>query len=583
MLVQLPVLSADLAYPAEHVPLGAASVGAYAFLHLPGLDLKLLPRDLCTWGGDEAIVNEILLEDPGVVAFSCYLWNVERSCYIAEQLRSRGCRALTVAGGPEVCPDNTWLLNKNIFDHLFIGEGEKAFAEFLSCLARGMRVADRVLASEPLRPEELVSPYLTGLLQPAPSGSILMESLRGCSYRCAYCFYHKSSGLTRALPIERVVSEILWARDRGVREVLFTDPSFLARPDASGFLDTITPYTGGLDLYVELNAEHCSGEIVKKLKDCGVVQVEVGLQTVNSKALKSVGRKWSRKNFVEGVKRLRDAGIVVTLDIIVGLPHDTLDDVIRSIDFAIEKELYDELNIYPLSLLPGTELRKKAAELGIRFMIEPPYYVLKTPWLDYDEIYQAFSYAEEVTGFDFFPVEVPYLGSLPGNFLSVIELEGDVTPATFHSCSCSLSIIIKNPGWWERIESVKSFATSLINKNPYILLNWIIPSKLVPEGPAMLPFLRKLYLWRQHPLDREFFSTRSSVNSCQVFITRHDPLSGDSNVWIWIPPEDTGDGEFRIIPENTDENVAEDWARSLLRKITGEDNPGYRIGEVMYA
>lgn len=581
LLVQLPVLSADLAYPAEHVPLGAASVAAYASVHVPEVTVELLPQDLCTWAGDAAIIEDILAREPDIVAFSCYLWNVERSCYIAEQLKLRGCKAITVAGGPEVSTDNTWITDKKVFDYFFVGEGEKSFAGFLSEVSKKSWPVKRIITSELLGPEELVSPYLTGFLKPAPSGSVLMESLRGCSYRCAYCFYHKSSGITRVLPLKRVVSELLWARNQGAGEVVFTDPSFLARPKVIEFLDVLKRYGRGLDLYVELNAEHCTEELVRGLKSSGVVQVEIGLQTVNDKALRAVGRTWNRKDFVAGVKRLRDAGITVTLDIIVGLPHDTLDDIIRSIDFATHNDLYDELNLYPLSILPGTELRNKAARFGILYMKEPPYYVIKTPWLDTEEISDAFSYAEEATGFDFFPVEIPYLGPATGEFISVIELEKEPTFPAPSRCSCVVSIIIRDPEWWKNVDSVKSFGQRLVESNPYVVLNWIVTGSLVPENNEVFASLRKLYIFRSHPLDREFFSARSAVNSCQIFITMNDPLLNNSNVWVWIPPPGNKASEFRITAENIDEKVAEEWGKALLRRLTGRINPDYRMGEAI--
>ncbi len=108
-----------------------------------------------------------------------------------------------------------------------------------------------------------------------------------------------------------------------------------------------------------------------------------------------------------------DLGIKVKVDLIIGLPGDTVESVRRGIDYIHRSGLYSQVQVFNLAVLPGTAFREEAKQLGLVFQDRPPYYVIETPTLSTHEMYDLMSEAEDVfeTEFDPLPeVQWPAIG-----------------------------------------------------------------------------------------------------------------------------------------------------------------------------
>ena len=88
-------------------------------------------------------------------------------------------------------------------------------------------------------------------------------------------------------------------------------------------------------------------------------------------------------------------GIRVKVDLIVGLPGDTVESVRRGMHYLHDGGLYSEVQVFHLAVLPGTAFRQEAGRLGLKFQPRPPYYVLRTPTLDASEIFGLIQEAED--------------------------------------------------------------------------------------------------------------------------------------------------------------------------------------------
>jgi hypothetical protein len=124
----------------------------------------------------------------------------------------------------------------------------------------------------------------------------------------------------------------------------------------------------------------------------------VGLQTIHPDVLAAAGRRWDRERWLRGVRELADAGVRIVVGLIAGLPGDTLARFSESLDFVRREAPNAEIQVFPLALLPGTELRARAEGLGIRALPLPPYTVVETPCLPAGELAACFDLFEEVTG-----------------------------------------------------------------------------------------------------------------------------------------------------------------------------------------
>src|SRR5262249_10682552 len=102
--------------------------------------------------------------------------------------------------------------------------------------------------------------------------------------------------------------------------------------------------------------------------------LEVGLQTTDDTALATVERRLKLKPFVDGINYLKKYKLNFELQLIYGLPGETRDSFRQSLNFASSLEPPD-LTIFPLMVLPGTELWKKSDALRLNFDADPPYFI----------------------------------------------------------------------------------------------------------------------------------------------------------------------------------------------------------------
>jgi len=575
----------------ENLGLGVGFLKAYAQSVLPpDIRIVLGPHALVNYGGDHALVEWILSERPDVVGFSCYVWNVERSLDIARRVKAERPEVRILVGGPEVTPENDFLKRTGGFDWGVVGEGEETFAAILSALRSGHGAVESLPgllcptpggwhATEP-RPamktlDSIPSPYLSGALHPSDAGTILLETVRGCPNRCTYCYYHKRFPHVRPFSLDRLREELHWAAHRAVSEIYFVDPCFTRRKDLVALLGMIEEARRihAFTFQCEGTAEDVTPALAASLAQAGLTQMEVGLQTVNPRALARIRRRFDPNRFIAGVRALRAAGVRVMVDIMVALPEDSLEDVKRSLDFVVENDLFDELSVYTLCLLPGTELRRQAAALGIAFHAKPPYHVVHTPRMSSEDIRRAYEYAEEVSGVDFFPPDLPDPLDPPktrrlGPYLTAfsaektLEIFGRKGAALDPSANVECARVGQAVSIYVSEDSVKALEDAdvsralfhIFEKNPWTLLTFV----LTPNGPdfpwaAVFSLAQTVLSSRDHVMDREYFSPLDPVRSVQIVALLPHPASGRVVVRIPVPhskgSEDSVPGLCRMVDQ----------------------------------
>lgn len=386
-LFQLPVQELDSLSTEANVPLAAGYLAGYLEEHLQSRILIEIPSgELQNFGGDAALLSWIQKGNFDLIGFTLYLWNRERSIHLAGKIRKQFPRCTLVAGGPET----EHPLGLEVFHSLVQGEGEKAFLQLVIDLQKKGIVQPFYRQETPLSLDTIPNPYLKGLLPLGPPAPVYLETIRGCPNRCSYCWYGKTFPQVRRFPATRIPPLFELARSRGVEEIYLMDPSF----DAGGNLkERITllrdsNYTR-IPLHTEIRLEAVTDSLAHLLADAGFRSVEVGLQSINPRALKAVRRGLNLDQFRKGARLLKEMGIQIRTGVILGLPEDDLTWFRKTLDFIDSAGLEEHLEVYLLSLLPGTELRQTAETLGITYMNHPPYWVLGTPSFPLEDLYRA--------------------------------------------------------------------------------------------------------------------------------------------------------------------------------------------------
>ena len=401
LLVQLPIPRQNFGRKTGNVPLGAACL-KQAVRNLSGVAVDILPESVVSYLADAALVEAIRDRRPDVVGFTVFSWNIERTLHICEKIKEAGGPRI-VFGGPEITPDNA-LPRALQVDFRVHGEGEAVFRRLLSepgFWANGSAAesAADIFRSAP-------SPYLSGWLEPEAQRLMLLETQRGCPYRCGFCYYNKScAGLVFAEE-EHLLRAVAWAVERRIGEVYLLDPSLNTRPNLKGLLAEIGRLNAEkrIRLFSEIRAEAIDETLADLLAAAGFTWFEIGLQSTNPKALKIMNRPTRLDRFVLGAQRLKQRGITPSIDLIIGLPGDDLAGFKRSVDFVADHDLQDDIQIFPLSILPGTSFRRRHRELGLNFEAHPPYTVSATATFAPGDFLLAYDYAETRLDTVFFPL-----------------------------------------------------------------------------------------------------------------------------------------------------------------------------------
>ena len=456
LLVQLPIPPLGPSPIRGNVPLAAAYLKLLACKKglAADYDIDILPAVQANTLGDHALVNAILARDPWMVGFTCYLWNIERTLWVARELKRRRPGVRVVLGGPEVTNDNAWVLDTPDYDFAVIGEGEQTFAQlllgllgddnppvaipglFVPPVGPGPRYhpSRKPAARSPLPDLNLLgSPYLAGILDVADEEMLLLETSRGCRYRCQFCYYWKSYDKTYYLADETIRASLRHAAERGAREVFLLDPTLNQRKDFADLLRLLAECNPGgrFTYFAELRGEGVTEETARLLREANFTEVEVGLQSIEPDAMTLMDRKNNLRAFERGVRAMMGQGIKVKVDLIVGLPGDTVESVRRGLHYLHDNGLCSDIQVFNLAVLPGTAFREEAADLGLVFQPRPPYYVLKTPNLERTDLFGLMQEAQDMFGIEFDAQPRPVLDFSAGDASRVwrVDLDREAQPA----------------------------------------------------------------------------------------------------------------------------------------------------------
>ena len=340
------------------------------------------------------ILEDIASEHANVYGFSCYIWNITQIKEIAHALHKIQPHARIVFGGPEVSFATDRFDEWDFVDAIVCGEGEEAMLDLCQKF-RDKQPFSRIIQANPLpfmRNEGVL--YRDG----EHAGDILYyESSRGCPFSCAYCLSSTDSRL-RCKSVEQTLEDLrAFEKLAGQCKIIkFVDRTFNANISRANNIwralldDEFTKHYHFEICASLLNEE--SFEILKQFPK-GKIQLEIGLQSTHIPTLEASARHLSPEAVILATKRIYDMGnIHVHLDLIAGLPFEDYARFAKSFDDAYG--FCDMLQVGFLKLLHGTALRDKKEEYGYEFWETPPYTVLKTNWMSYDDLQKLSRIAE---------------------------------------------------------------------------------------------------------------------------------------------------------------------------------------------
>ncbi|MDI9218871.1 B12-binding domain-containing radical SAM protein [Clostridium tertium] len=333
------------------------------------------------------------------MAFSTYIWNIEIIKRLSNLIKLVDEDIEILYGGPEVSYDSQNILKELNGEYIIEGEGEKTYREFVEYKLGEREInsirslyykADGEVISNGKRPlmnmNELIFPYEED--ENLDNKIVYYEASRGCPFNCKYCLSSTTHGV-RFLDIDRVKQELKYFIDKEVRLVKFVDRTFNCNHK---FTMAIWEFLINQDTKTQFHFE-ISADILKKSelellrkapKDR--FQFEVGVQTTNDDVLNRINRFVNFSDIKEKVEELiQIRNIKQHLDLIAGLPGEDYNSFKNSFNdvYSISPE---EIQLGFLKLLRGSSMREEAEEYGMKYSPYPPYEILKTKDISYDEL-----------------------------------------------------------------------------------------------------------------------------------------------------------------------------------------------------
>ena len=396
---------------------------AHSSLALPALHAQIMTDPSIEWEIVSAtinenagmIVDEIYHHQPDILAATTWLFNHEQLIHVASRVKALLPKTCLVLGGPEFLGNNEEFLRKNPFvDCVFRGEGEEVFPQWLTCwnhpeqwhtvpglcyLTPNKEYKDNGIA-------RVLN--LAGLVPPEQSRFfnwskpfVQLETTRGCFNTCAFCVSGGEKPV-RTLSIESIRERLQLIHAHGIKNVRVLDRTFNYNPRrAKELLRLFLEFHPDIRFHLEIHPALLSEELKEELSllPKGLLHLEAGIQSLREPVLEKSRRMGKLSDALDGLRFLCALPNMEThADLIAGLPlyhlHEIFEDVRTLAGYAA-----GEIQLESLKLLPGTEMRRRAEELGIKYSPLPPYEVLQTHEISVSELQTARQLSRLLDGF----------------------------------------------------------------------------------------------------------------------------------------------------------------------------------------
>lgn len=352
------------------------------------------------------ILEGIYKERPDVLCFSCYIWNISIIEIVMKEFHKLCPEVPIWVGGPEVSYEVEAFLKRHPeVTGIMMGEGEETFQEVCAHYAatdaglesikgiayREIENGEDKIYINPWR--EIMSmseiPFCYNKMEDFSNRIIYYESSRGCPFSCSYCLSSVDKKL-RFRDIDMVKEELQFFIDQKVSQIKFVDRTFNCNHEhALAIWKYIMEHDNGVtNFHFEVSADLLNEEELQLMSQMrpGLIQLEIGVQSTNEVTVREIKRTMKLERLKAVVERIKSYGnIHQHLDLIAGLPYEDYDTFARSFDeiYALEP---NQLQMGFLKVLKGSYMYEHAKEYEILYHDNPPYEVLSTKWLTYDDV-----------------------------------------------------------------------------------------------------------------------------------------------------------------------------------------------------
>lgn len=335
----------------------------------------------------QSIAESLLEHSPRIIGIGVYIWNAAQSAELIQTLKKVSPDTVIVLGGPEA----GYLPHRVDFskaDYIISGEGEVAFYELCKKIFANDLPEEKFIKA-PLPDLKAISlPYSAFNDEDVEHRYIYVEASRGCPFECEFCLSSIDEKV-RNFPLDQLLEEFETLWERGARSFKFIDRTFnLNMTFANRILDFFLSKEPPYFAHFEVIPDHFPDVLKAKIArfPAGSLQLEIGIQTLDPVIAKGINRPLKVEKIFDNLRFLEnETSAHMHLDLIVGLPGETLEGFGRNLDQLVSLT-HSEIQIGILKNLSGTTLSRHDQAHGMIYSDTPPYDILQNNVLSFVEI-----------------------------------------------------------------------------------------------------------------------------------------------------------------------------------------------------
>ncbi|RQO37304.1 B12-binding domain-containing radical SAM protein [Herminiimonas sp. KBW02] len=346
------------------------------------------------------MAEKLLQSKPRIIGFGVYIWNVEETTKLVALLKRVAPEVVIVLGGPEVSYESSEQTIVQLADYLITGWGDVTFPQVCKQILHGPKPLMKTHAGVQPPLAELTMPYSLYSDEDIKNRTLYVEASRGCPFKCEFCL----SALDKtAWPydLDLFLGELETLHARGARLFKFVDRTFNLNIKSSlkimqFFLDKLEAHPEDpVYAHFEVVPDHLPDALKEGIKKfpAGTLQFEIGIQSFNPEVQTLVSRKQNNEKAAENIRWLcENSHAHLHVDLIAGLPGEDVASFARGFDRLLELGPH-EIQFGILKRLRGTPIIRHTQEYGLVFDPYPPYTILATDRIDFNEMQQLVRFA----------------------------------------------------------------------------------------------------------------------------------------------------------------------------------------------
>lgn len=389
---------------AKYPPLGLGYIASV--LEKGGHEVKIIERKLFInyssnrqqylVEADRKTKDELLLFDPEIVGITSTTPAVMDAFRVAKLIKGLNRKILTIIGGahPGITAEHT-LSQCNDIDIVCRGDGEFVMLEMANGVERrhikgiSYKNGGGIISNEDRDSFEDLDrlPYPArhlfdtkfyfsegvAVMRGTMMRAATIFTARGCPFKCAFCLSTHLAQLTNGKYVrfhspEYIADEIEFLIDKyGINAVNILDDMFAVNKKRAISICEMF-IKRGLDKRIKYNvnlrADSVDEDLLQILKRSGCINVVYGCESGSEHTLKLMKKNTTVAKNMEAIEATKRAGITCDVNILIGMPEETEQDIVDTIRF-LKKSRPDKIRVSKLYPLPGTAVFTDLVRAGV--------------------------------------------------------------------------------------------------------------------------------------------------------------------------------------------------------------------------